>query len=770
MAVKVDIRADVSQLKEAINQAQGDITQLKVNGSTVTIGGKKIKAEVKEVTNEVKKLNKEVQKTNASTQQGAVQTIKSLKGIGEYTKRATGFIKGVAQSLITPWTFLIIAVEAAIKTFKYFFNNLNESIAKTTARGQSAIKAAQREIKKTEQRTRAVDDLIKKLDELNKLQGLSDDQKSYGAALIRRLNKEYKIFGITLDETTEKYQGLYQAKVKADAAARAKQSEELRKQIQAQRLLANTALKDIFGKGIEIGKPINGSDLFTFAERYNQTPGSKMSGTLERMWGNGKDLYAINTVLDKLLNGKLSTRQNVADIQKAIDAVNSLIDYTQKLDDLNSISRAAAESAERLSTSFDDQRKAIKAAREEVEKLNAQYQKSQKQAQFDALAPKDQIEALKEEVKALEDRNVALEKAKKQSEQLNAQKSTEATNSRKSKQAKQAEQQDLEKEIEVRKAANAQLNKDIDAHYEKFGKQRQKWQSEFDFLDRKIKNAEAYDSKSYKPSEKQYARRAELAGYLAQVDNPVNEMRATIDANKKAIAEAEAKIKQLASQITDAETQAKALGDQALNAEQSSLSAEAQRIQNLTDIAQKKKQIAEIQRKIAEEEAKAAAEAEKAAQAEAEANRRMMQQQMNAEGTLFGVAEKAQIEMLKAQGKKAEADAKERESIVRSLTKQIEGQLGRPLGEKDQAFRDSIEAAADIQMALKGINPTTNRPQIQSDQVYSNELARMGGFSSSIVVDRMDINKEILNVNKQANNNLNTIANSVQKIYDNTTL
>ena len=69
----------------------------------------------------------------------------------------------------------------------------------------------------------------------------------------------------------------------------------------------------------------------------------------------------------------------------------------------------------------------------------------------------------------------------------------------------------------------------------------------FDFLDRKIKNAEAYDSKSYKPSEKQYARRAELAGYLAQVDNPVNEMRATIDANKKAIAEAEAKIKQLAS-------------------------------------------------------------------------------------------------------------------------------------------------------------------------------------------------------------------------------
>ena len=124
--------------------------------------------------------------------------------------------------------------------------------------------------------------------------------------------------------------------------------------------------------------------------------------------------------------------------------------------------------------------------------------------------------------------------------------------------------------------------------------------------------------------------------------------------------------------------------------------------------------------------------------------------------------------MLKAQGKTKEADAKERESIVKSLTKQIEGQLGRPLGEKDQALRESIEAGADVQMALKNIN--TTKQQLQNDQVYSNELARMGGFSSSIVVDRMDINKEILNVNKQANNNLNTIANSVQKIYDNTTL
>ena len=770
MAVKVDIRADVSQLKEAINQAQGDITQLKVNGSTVTIGGKKVKAEVKEVTNEVKKLNKEIQKTNASTQQGAAQTLRSLKGVGEYTKRAAGFVKGIAQSLITPWTFLIIAVEAAIKTFKYFFNNLNESIAKTTARGQSAIKAAQREIKKTEQRTRAVDDLIKKIEELNKLQGLSDDQKAYGASLIRRLNKEYKIFGITLDETTEKYQGLYQAKVKADAAARAKQSEELRKQIQAQRLLANTALKDIFGKGIEVGKPINGNDLFTFAERYNQTPGSKMSGTLERMWGNGKDLYAIRAVLDKLLNGKLSTRQNVADIQKAIDAVNSLIDYTQKLDDLNSISRAAADSAQRLSTSFDEQRKAIKATREEVEKLNAQYQKSQKQAQFDALAPKDQIEALKEEVKALEDRNAALEQTELANQEYKAKKSAEATSMNKSKQSMQDQQESLEKDIKTRKAANAQLDKEIAAHNEKFGRQRRDWQVEYDILDKSIKAGETYNHGKYRASDKDYARRAQLAEYIALADAPVKEMRATIDANKKAIAEAEARIKELVPLINDAETQAKTFGDEALNAEQTSLTAEAQRIQNLTDIAQKKKQIAEIQRKIAEEEAKAAAEAKKAAQAEAEANRRMMQQQMNAEGTLAGIAEKAQIEMLKAQGKKIEADAKERQSIVKSLTKQIEGQLGRPLGEKDQAFRDSIEAAADIQMALKGINNTTTRPQIQSDQVYSNELARMGGFSSSIVVDRMDINKEILNVNKQANNNLNTIANSVQKIYDNTTL
>ena len=83
---------------------------------------------------------------------------------------------------------------------------------------------------------------------------------------------------------------------------------------------------------------------------------------------------------------------------------------------------------------------------------------------------------------------------------------------------------------------------------------------------------------------------------------------------------------------------------------------------------------------------------------------------------------------------------------------------------KDAALIRSIENQADMQMALEGLNNTNLN--LQSDKIYSNELARMGGFSSSVVVDRMDVNKEILNTNKKSNEYLNTINSSIKNIHD----
>ena len=167
MAAKVDIVVDISKLRDAIAQAQQDVASLKVNGQQVTIGGKRIDAQINKTNNEVKKLNKTVQQTGQTAQQSTQKALTGLKAMSAQAKQAVGYVKSFAQSLITPWTFLIIAVEAASKTFQYFWSNLTENIDKATARGQSAIKSAQRQIKKTEQRTKTVNDLIKQLDELN---------------------------------------------------------------------------------------------------------------------------------------------------------------------------------------------------------------------------------------------------------------------------------------------------------------------------------------------------------------------------------------------------------------------------------------------------------------------------------------------------------------------------------------------------------------------------------------------------------------------------
>ena len=66
-------------------------------------------------------------------------------------------------------------------------------------------------------------------------------------------------------------------------------------------------------------------------------------------------------------------------------------------------------------------------------------------------------------------------------------------------------------------------------------------------------------------------------------------------------------------------------------------------------------------------------------------------------------------------------------------------------------------------MALNNLNSA--KMNLQGDKVQANELARMGGFSSSIVVDRMDVNKEALRVARQSNGYLNTINTGIQQIH-----
>lgn len=775
----IKITVDVSQIKKKINQIKYDVATLQVNGSKVTLGGKQLNADVKKATAATKELNKELRKTGTTATQSTKQATNGLKAFTTEAKGAVAFTKSLVQSFITPWTIAIVAVEALGKAFKYFWDNLTENIDKAVARGDSAIKSIDRQIKKNQQRTKAVVDLIDKLEELNKLESLSDDQRAYGASLINRLNKEYKFFGITLDEITGKYQGLYQAKMMIDAQDRQSESRNIRKQIQSQRQVVDATIKEVMGSGLKLGERIKGEDLFTVAERLGGTDGSLNGDILAKKWGMGNDLYAIRDVFQQLMDG-LSNRSNVSEIQKIIDQINELIDYYQRLKNVNSITREAADSAKRLTDYFEEQRKTVKSTREEIEKLNQQYQNTQKQDAFNALNPKEQVKALKEQIAALEERNKVIEEEQnKRNTKLQISKSF-TQERRQIKDDLFAQQQTLKEQIDARNKANIELEKRAAAIFvntdqningmSNIGKN--SFISNYAFQkqilgsdeDRKKlrKNLEDSLRIAIGPSVHQYSQAdvdslKKMYSYFEKFD----EIQKQIQQNKNLNLADQKQIDALVVAVDSAEKEVKQYGDILFQTERDVANAELERIQNLNTINQKKKQEAQIQKQIAEQE-------RKAAEAAAQNNRLIAQQQQNAEQTLASIAEKGQIEMLRKQGKNKQADVKQRESIVKTLTKQIEGQLGRPLGEKDQALRNSIEAGADIQMALKGID--MQKPNVQNDQVYSNELARMGGFSSSIVVDRMDVSKQILDVNKKANDNLNTIASSVQKIYDNTTL
>ena len=772
MSQKIKIAIDISQIKKKVGEVKAAITSLWVNTTKITFGGKKLKNDIKETTAATKELNRTIQQTGRSATNSTAKFSNGLKAMTTEAKGAIGFTKNLVQSFITPWTIAIIAVETLAKTFKYFWDNLTENIQKATARGNSSIKSAERQIKKTQQRTKSINDLIGKLEQLNKLEELSDEQKSVGASLINRLNKEYKVFGITLDETTGKYQGLYQARMKVDAQSREQEAQAIRKQISGQRQVVNATLKEVLGSGLELGKSINGKDLFTLAERITGTMGAENADLLAKRWGRGNDLYAIRDVIQQLMDG-LTDRSNTADLQRIIDEINELIDYYQKLQNVNSISRASADSAQRLSNAFDEQRKAIKATREEVEKLNEQYQKGQQKEQFDALNPREQVKVLQDQIKALEQRNKAIEEANNKNK-TKLQFSKSFTDERRQiVEDNYAQQQALKDRIEARKKANKELEqtiRTIEIKYEEIPQN--SWNNNFyETFKKNPKEAIATANLAYHDavqglSVHQYSNQDKLAAtkmkrFVDQYMKVVQDAEKQISQNNKLNFIDQKQIDFLVASVEQAEIDAKEYSDILYQTEQDIANAELERIQNLNTIAEKKKQQAQLAKQIAEEQ-------ERAVEAARQNSRLIAQQQQNAQQSLASIAEKGQIQMLRKQGKNKEADVKERESIVKTLTKQIETQLGRPLGEKDQALRNSIEAGADIQMALKGIE--IQKPNVQNDQVFSNELARMGGFSSSIVVDRMDVSKQILDVNKKANDNLNTIASSVQKIYDNTTL
>lgn len=646
-----------------------------------------------------KKINDVGNKTEEAASKG-----RKFKGFLSETKKEMQTFETLANSFFSPITIALIAFEAVVKTFTYFWDNLTESIQKMTIRSQAAIKAIDRKQKALDKEARASQDLVKQLEDLNKQQNLSIDQQRLAESIISKLNKQYKDLGITLDETTGKYIGLYEAQRKIDQRNRQSQATSLKGQIDAQRDVVNAALANAFGRGINLDNVVKGSDFFTLAEVLGKTLGAENADILARKW-NTKDLEKQLEVIDQLIQGLSTSNQVLKNGPEARQALATLIDYKKQLQELNSVDTQIIDANKRLEESFKGVKDSIQKTKDEIEQLVKSFEDQQRENSLAQLDPEDRANALRAEVAQLEKRNEVLEEAQKlgqkESDKHNADNFDDLINL-------EAAQDDLRR-LESQKE---QLNQQIAEQTQKFSNLMEKARgvdTNDQFGDVFVQNKDATQK------QQDYIDQANKAAEKAkELQEQLNQTTSELNSKKE-------ETKQL--EVDYQQSQQKSL-----EYEQGLANLEKQRQENLNAIQAKQQQIANIEAQL--EEAR-----RKAEEAEAE---KLQRQQDAIKGVFRGYEEKQSVEYLKVVGLQKQA-------VLLEAQLNAEKAKGAKLTEEEV---ESLKQYLNVDDMLSQFK-NNEKLDIGRETVITNDLARKGGYASSVVVDRsVDVNQQILSVQK----------------------
>lgn len=697
---EIRLTVDASQAQAALKAVNNAITQAKLNGATIQLDGKNVTNGLNNIQDATKKTGQVIEKT---TTEQAKNATKSMKGVTDQFGKGLGQIRGFLSGAVSWWTALIIAVELATKTLKYFFENLTQSTTKMTTRGQNAVKVAELSKKKVQQETKAAQDLITKLIELNKVQTLNADQQRLADSIVAKLNRQYKDLGITLDQTTGKYKGLYQAQREIDQRNNKVQANALNNQIRGQRDIINAALKTAFGTEINIGKNVSGRDFLTLAQEIGGSLDTWNVDALAQKW-NTKDISKQLEVIDQLIGGISSGEQFMQNASAVRDAMQQLVDYKKQLQDLNSIDTQIVEAEDRLTNALKEQRDVLKSTREETEKLNKSYEDQQRANSLAGLDPEDRANALRSEVEQLKKKNEELQKTKQIQEEQSRYINLDANVDRRELTNTNQKRKEAEKRI-------AEIRSQIDEAVRQQNKNRQKY-DDFEIhsgvRDPDILNAQLAQRQKFRDKELQYyAQEKVLQTQLVKAQKQLNELNEKATQYQNAYAQSESKRLQHQQSIADLDKE---------------------RAENINEIQAKEKEIAQIEAQLAKERADAEL---KAWQAE--------QQRIKNYSDFVNDLMKKQIEGLN------DILGKKKDNLLLELQINAEKVRGRKLTEEEVT---ALKSYVDV-MTLQDQFKANEKLNIQSNGVISNDIARKGGWASSVVVDRaQDINKQILDVQK----------------------
>lgn len=701
--VKIKLDVQNQRALNQIGQVNQQLVELQINGQNIPIGNPN---QVKATTNETKKLGEQVKNVDKNAKKAGQTATDSLSKTQTKVSALTRDFKQVARgvndlvhSFINPMTIILVTFEGATKLFTYFWNNLTESVDKLTSRSQGAIKTAQRQIKQAEERAKTTSDLIKKLEQLNQFQSLNVEQQRLGQSILARLISQYGDFGIVLDETTGKYKNLYEAQIRVNDQLKSDQARGLRQQISAQKGNINASLKKAFGSGIELGNIINGSDLFTLAEKMGGTLGAENADILAKKWGNGTDLKKMRDVVYQLQQG-LAQGQNVTLLQEVIDAFDIAIDYSEQLKQLNSATNLIQQSSDRLTQSLKKQRDALKGIEEQTQKLNQSYEEQQRINSLAGLDPEDRAKALTAEADALEKRNEELKKAKDFGQKQLGKKEAESYSDlidydyvgiklkeyeKKVQKGRSSLQKLVEKQVRYQDAIkqweNTLSNKDM-SHAQPTKLQSQALQN-IDEVTEKVKESQAQlvsDEKIY----------AQLRDELIQQQIKYQKSQSDILETKQGIAKVDNEIAKNQNTIQSLRTQAAQievqLAKERADAELAAWQAQQDRIKNYGDFVNN-----------------------------------LMKKQVDGLNEILG---------------------KKKQSLLLELQLNAEKIRGRKLTEEQL---DALKSYVNV-MTMQDQLKSNQQLSFQTNGVITNDLARKGGWASSVVVDRsVDINRQILN-------------------------
>lgn len=746
----ITLQVDTSQAKSALNSVNNAITQIKVNGATISIGGQQVKGQLKEISNGAKEAGKNIQKVSKDTSKDA---IKGIKATTKQFKQSTGILKSLTAGVVSWWTAIIIAIEMATKAGVYFFENLTESIPKLNARMDNLNNNMKKNFQSWKEQKKTADQYNKSLGELAEKQSLTNTEQVLAQALIDKLNQKYKGLNITIDETTKKIKG-YSEAVKIMNQQDLEQNQKLlQAQIDAKKEQVDAKLAETFGNDrIKLYGHINADDMFTNAQNWFGDINSLQREQMSKAW-NGGDLNAKLKIL-KDLSTRYSNNQNIIkSLNGPIQAIEELIKLQKDYNDLVDAGNIRLNTAKEILVKEAEVTQKIKELNDDSDKIMKSIADDQQQVYFDSLGTEqDKIDYLQKKIDDL----------KAQEEALNTKVGQAQSRDNKADELK-ATSDSITKQITQSKKALRQVKDAMKNIRRDFQKQSGHALRTVPQINKEIAEANriiaadpkrhgngiigaVVDSAARTNAQKNKSALLQELAIAQKVSN--------LQAKEVAL---DKEIKSLTAKLRQNEAKYKEEVEGGLQNQQELADLKNQQAKIAKEIYDKEKQQDELRDQIAAKQLKDLEEQKKARKkaADAEAELAAKRKQINDNYFQNGKNNLAE-QYLKLIGKQKEALILEQKiNLARALGL-------KSIKELTAAQVKGITRQVEMQMKLDQLSQM-NVSGIEKPNIISNELAKKGGFASSVVVERNNVNKQILSAEQQQVNLQNAIKNEISK-------